>query len=186
MQSFPAIVLRTISRAIDDTGFFGGTLALPSFKADFKLSGKNATNQKANMVSLFQAGSFFGAGLQLPVTERFGRKWAVIVANLIFIASAFVQTFAAGSVVCRLSLVLVDLLSKLILFDHKGHLLLRSILGWFRRRFLVPGYSCLPRRVLSPFYPWSTRRILRYLHPGRNFGRILGELYLPTLIGRIK
>lgn len=84
-----------------DTGFFGGTLALPSFKRDFGLdvmSKTEAANTKANLVSLFQGGSFFGAGLQLPFTERYGRKWSVIFSNVIFLASAFAQTFAAGSV----------------------------------------------------------------------------------------
>lgn len=57
------------------------------------------TKQKADLVSLFQAGSFFGAGLQLPITERWGRKYSVMFANFLFIASAFAQTFALGSVV---------------------------------------------------------------------------------------
>ena len=72
----------------------GGTLALESFKREFG----NTSQTKANLVSLFQGGSFFGAGLQLPFTERFGRKYSVIFANVLFIASAFAQTFAAGSV----------------------------------------------------------------------------------------
>lgn len=80
-----------------DTGFFGGTLALDSFKRDFKMSERSSTTQ-ANLVSLFQGGSFFGAGLQLPLTEKFGRKWTIIFANVIFIASAFAQTFSNGSV----------------------------------------------------------------------------------------
>jgi hypothetical protein len=54
-------------------GFFGGTLALPSFQREFGLdlmSKTERSNARANMVSLFQAGSFFGAGLQLPLNER--------------------------------------------------------------------------------------------------------------------
>lgn len=50
------------------------------------------------MVSLFKAGSFFGTALQLPFTEAYGRKNSVAVAILIFVASAFPQIFAAGSV----------------------------------------------------------------------------------------
>ena len=56
-----------------DTGFFGGTLALPSFQREFGLNVLSKTarsNARANMVSLFQAGSFFGAGLQLPLNEK--------------------------------------------------------------------------------------------------------------------
>lgn len=81
-----------------DTGFFGGTIALASFKSAFGLNSSNSSNTSANLVSLFQAGSFFGAGLQLPMTTRFGRKWSIIISNLIFIVSAIVQTFANGSV----------------------------------------------------------------------------------------
>ncbi|ORY76871.1 and other transporter-domain-containing protein [Leucosporidium creatinivorum] len=81
-----------------DTGFFGGTIALQSFKTAFGLNSSNSSNTSANLVSLFQAGSFFGAGLQLPMTTRFGRKWSIIISNLIFIVSAIVQTFANGSV----------------------------------------------------------------------------------------
>ncbi|KAJ7263057.1 hypothetical protein C8J57DRAFT_1719247 [Mycena rebaudengoi] len=84
-----------------DTGFFGGSLALPSFQQDFGLvtQSKSARdNASANLVSLFQGGSFFGAGLQLPVTQKLGRKWAIIISNIIFIASAFIQVFANGSV----------------------------------------------------------------------------------------
>lgn len=61
------------------------------------MSERSSTTQ-ANLVSLFQGGSFFGAGMQLPLTEKFGRKWTIIFANVIFIASAFAQTFANGSV----------------------------------------------------------------------------------------
>lgn len=62
------------------------------------MSAKTRSNTRANLVSLFQGGSFFGAGMQLPFTEKYGRKWSVIFANILFIASAFAQTFAAGSV----------------------------------------------------------------------------------------
>jgi hypothetical protein len=55
------------------------------------------------MVSLFQGGSFFGAGAQYYMTERWGRKWSIIVSNIIFIASAFMQTFANGSVSVQLA-----------------------------------------------------------------------------------
>lgn len=81
-----------------DTGFFGGTIALQSFRTAFGITKENSSNASANLVSLFQAGSFFGAGLQLPMTTRFGRKWSIIISNLIFIVSAIVQTFANGSV----------------------------------------------------------------------------------------
>jgi hypothetical protein len=51
-----------------DTGFFGGTIALGSFRRDFGLEGKSSKEQdniSANLVSLFQGGSFFGAAYDL-------------------------------------------------------------------------------------------------------------------------
>ena len=83
-----------------DTGFFGGTIALNSFQRDFGILDKPSDERdaiSANLVSLFQGGSFFGAALQLPFTQRFGRKWSVIVSNIIFIVSGFMQVFADGS-----------------------------------------------------------------------------------------
>lgn len=82
----------------DDTGFFGGTLALPSFMRDFGITKAGKGQTSANLVSLFQGGSFFGAGASAFVVEPLGRKWTIFGANIIFIASAFAQTFAAGSV----------------------------------------------------------------------------------------
>ncbi|KAK4050195.1 hypothetical protein OIO90_005177 [Microbotryomycetes sp. JL221] len=79
-----------------DTGFFGGTIALDSFKTRFNTA--EDPNVSANLVSLFQAGSFFGAALQLPMTTRLGRWWSIVISNLLFIVSAFPQTFANGSV----------------------------------------------------------------------------------------
>ncbi|KAM0790229.1 hypothetical protein ACM66B_005541 [Microbotryomycetes sp. NB124-2] len=79
-----------------DTGFFGGTIALDSFKEKFGTA--DDPNVSANLVSLFQAGSFFGAMCQLPMTNRLGRWWSITISNILFIASAFPQTFANGSV----------------------------------------------------------------------------------------
>lgn len=72
----------------------GGTLALPSFQRDFG----DTTASKATMVSMFKLGSFVGTALQLPFTEKYGRKMSILLAIIIFIGSAFPQIFAAGSV----------------------------------------------------------------------------------------
>ena len=62
------------------------------------MSKSESDEMSANLVSLFQGGSFFGAALQLPFTQTFGRKWSIIVSNIIFIASGFMQVFANGSI----------------------------------------------------------------------------------------
>ena len=63
-----------------DTGFFGGTIALDSFKNKFGT--RNAPNASATLVSLFQGGPFVGAAAQLPMTMRWSRKWSIIVSNI--------------------------------------------------------------------------------------------------------
>jgi hypothetical protein len=134
------------------------------------------------MVSLFQAGSFFGAGLQLPFTEKYGRKWSVIFSNIIFIASAFAQTFANGSVVSpRLSVNLTVVARRQLIPSSTFSLSSARLQLWsfprrLRRRFLVPGHSRLPRRVLSSLHPRSSRRFLRHLYPSRYPRWILDQL----------
>jgi MFS family permease len=87
-----------------DTGFFGGTIALDSFQRDFGLTDKSDDEKdaiNANLVSLFQGGSFFGAALQLPITQKFGRKWSIIISNILFIASPLIESSdSTCSLVC--------------------------------------------------------------------------------------
>ena len=84
---------------------------LDSFKREFGLDGKPSHEQdaiSANLVSLFQGGSFFGAAFekhfhfgvhlysrtsrfQLPVSQSLGRKWTINLSNVLFIASALMQ-----------------------------------------------------------------------------------------------
>lgn len=72
-----------------DTSVIGGTMALDSFRRDFSLKGASDYEQdtlEGNIVSTFQAGTFFGALLTFPVAEIFGRKKAILAAILTFIA----------------------------------------------------------------------------------------------------
>lgn len=52
-----------------DSAFIGGTLALPSFTKEFKFASlpqKQVDLLKANIVSCYQAGAFFGAFFAYP------------------------------------------------------------------------------------------------------------------------
>ncbi|KAL7276701.1 hypothetical protein RUND412_000282 [Rhizina undulata] len=87
-----------------DTGFIGGTQALESFKRDFGLDGRSQHERdtlSGNIVSTFQAGTFFGALLTFPFVERFGRKKGMIMASIIFCIGASIMTASAG----RLSMI---------------------------------------------------------------------------------
>ncbi|CUM56120.1 uncharacterized protein AC631_01475 [Debaryomyces fabryi] len=75
-----------------DAGFIGGTVSLASFQEEFgmdKMSSSQATLIEANVVSVFQAGAFWGALMMYPVGEIFGRKIGLII-------SGFLLTFGAA------------------------------------------------------------------------------------------
>jgi sugar porter (SP) family MFS transporter len=112
------------------------------------------------MVSLFQAGSFFGAGLQLPFTEKYGRKWSVIFSNIIFIASAFAQTFANGSVVSpRLSVNLTVVARRQLIPSSTFSLSHQPVFnfGRFLGGFAVGFLSLVIPVYLAEFSPPSIR-----------------------------
>lgn len=51
-------------------------------------------NLSGNIVSVLQAGCFFGAMSSFYVSDKFGRKTALIIADIIFIIGSIVQTCA--------------------------------------------------------------------------------------------
>ncbi|XP_014550165.1 hypothetical protein COCVIDRAFT_43213 [Bipolaris victoriae FI3] len=84
-----------------DSAFIGGTMSLPSFKNRFHLSSTNQAELaalKANIVSTFQAGCFFGVILCYFVTERIGRRWPLMICGAIFNVGAVLQLVSAGKV----------------------------------------------------------------------------------------
>ncbi|KAJ7682327.1 quinate permease [Mycena polygramma] len=71
-----------------DSAFIGGTIALASFKTEFGITAANNAAISANVVSGYQAGAFFGALLSFPFCERYGRRFALIMAALFFTLGA--------------------------------------------------------------------------------------------------
>jgi MFS family permease len=49
----------------------------------------------ANIVSVYQAGSFFGAFAGYPIGYYLGRKWGLILAGLVFCVGAVMQCVAS-------------------------------------------------------------------------------------------
>ncbi|KAL1900966.1 hypothetical protein Sste5346_002027 [Sporothrix stenoceras] len=72
-----------------DTGIIGGVLTLPSFVEDFRTGGN--TNVSSNSTSLLQAGAFFACFFAWPFTARFGRRYTIMLASLIFCVGAAIQ-----------------------------------------------------------------------------------------------
>jgi MFS family permease len=84
-----------------DLAFIGTTITLEPFIEDFGLtkasqSGKDAFS--ANIVSLLQAGCFFGSLAVAPFSDRLGRKPALIIAGMLFCIGSLMQTVSFGHV----------------------------------------------------------------------------------------
>jgi MFS family permease len=74
-----------------------GVLTMDAFQHSFNLD-KNSpdfANLQGNIVSVLQAGCFFGALASFYVSNTFGRKRALISADIIFIIGSVVQTTCA-------------------------------------------------------------------------------------------
>lgn len=74
-----------------DSAFIGGTLELPAFKASFGLDGDSSTALSSNVVSMFQAGAFFGAIFGFLFAENFGRKPVILGSGVVFAIGSALQ-----------------------------------------------------------------------------------------------
>ena len=103
-----------------DTGIVGGILTLKSFQEDFGYTKARATNINPNAVSVLQAGidfffynviilfvivvnvklpsgAFFGCFGIWPTASRFGRRWSLVVASIVFEVGAILQVINSHS-----------------------------------------------------------------------------------------
>ncbi|PVH99114.1 quinate permease [Periconia macrospinosa] len=74
-----------------DSAFIGTTLALPSFVDEFGLQKMDPTKlalTKANIVSVYQAGAFFGSFGAYVSSYHYGRRTSLIIWILVFILGA--------------------------------------------------------------------------------------------------
>ncbi|RMZ86727.1 hypothetical protein DV736_g6042, partial [Chaetothyriales sp. CBS 134916] len=82
-----------------DSAFIGGTIALDSFKSEFRfgeLSISEVALLQANIVSCYQAGAFFGAFFAYPFGHFYGRKWGLALFSLVFAIGAGMMLGADG------------------------------------------------------------------------------------------
>ena len=76
-----------------DTGMIGGILTLPAFQTSFALNkhSKDFSDLQGNIVSVLQAGCFFGAAASFFVSDKLGRRTALFIADAIFILGSVLQ-----------------------------------------------------------------------------------------------
>ncbi|KAH8426028.1 sugar porter family MFS transporter [Aspergillus melleus] len=82
-----------------DSAFIGTTISLQSFKDEFDWESMSEASQNlvsANIVSLYQAGAFFGAFFAYPIGHFWGRRWGLMVSGLIFTLGAGLMLGANG------------------------------------------------------------------------------------------
>jgi SP family sugar:H+ symporter-like MFS transporter len=71
---------------------------MDAFQHSFHLNPHSSdfANLQGNIVSVLQAGCFFGALASFYVSDTFGRKRAIIIADVIFLVGSLVQTLVFG------------------------------------------------------------------------------------------
>ena len=82
-----------------DSAFIGTTLALPSFVDEFKfdeMTDSHLALVKANIVSVYQAGAFFGSFFAYGSAHFLGRKKSLWVFAIVFILGAGLMLGANG------------------------------------------------------------------------------------------
>ncbi|KAL1589144.1 hypothetical protein WHR41_02312 [Cladosporium halotolerans] len=82
-----------------DSAFIGTTLALPSFEEEFKfeeMSTGALSLVKGNIVSLYQAGAFFGSFFAYVAAYFLGRKYSLVLFSCVFIVGAGIMLGATG------------------------------------------------------------------------------------------
>ncbi|PCH39071.1 general substrate transporter [Wolfiporia cocos MD-104 SS10] len=87
-----------------DTGIGGGVVSETYFKEHFgmvnpdgSVNAQKSDAVSSNVVSVLQAGAFFGALGSAPISAAIGRKWTLLGFTLIFSVGAILQTIAGGS-----------------------------------------------------------------------------------------
>ncbi|RCK63597.1 Quinate permease [Candida viswanathii] len=78
-----------------DAGFIGGTVSLASFQLMLMTSAEK-TNIEANVVSVFQAGAFFGALFFYPIGEIWGRKLGLTLSAFLLVFGAVITGVGVG------------------------------------------------------------------------------------------
>ncbi|OAX41445.1 general substrate transporter [Rhizopogon vinicolor AM-OR11-026] len=123
-----------------DIGLIGGVIALPSFQEYFGLLSESASAQASfdgNIVSVLQAGGFFGALSSSYFSSRFGRKPVMLASAIIYLVGSIIQSTAGIGMSSNVGL-------KILYFSR-----FLGGVGVGLMAALVPSYvaECSPRAI---------------------------------------
>ncbi|KAJ7065416.1 general substrate transporter [Mycena amicta] len=93
-------IIATWAAVILTNNVIGTSISLASFKSEFGLTTKTSSEFNfisANIVSVYQAGCFFGAFLGYLIGYFVGRKYGLLISSIIFILGAGLQCGASSS-----------------------------------------------------------------------------------------
>lgn len=82
-----------------DAGFIGGTVSLASFREDFGMNSMPVAEQNlinANVISVFQAGAFWGCLFMYPLGELVGRKIGLSLSGFLLVFGAAISLAASS------------------------------------------------------------------------------------------
>ena len=89
------LYLQIVTYISSHSGIAGGVVSQAYFQHHFGLIGANGkANAKlvadvsSNVVSVLQAGAFFGALGSAPISSRIGRRWTLVIFALVFALGA--------------------------------------------------------------------------------------------------
>ncbi|KAI0515036.1 putative MFS quinate transporter [Xylaria bambusicola] len=80
-----------------DSGIVSGVLTLDSFRDDYRYGDAGATRASSLSVSLQQLGAFVACFLAWPLTDKLGRKKALMLSSAVFIIGVIIQTINTHS-----------------------------------------------------------------------------------------
>lgn len=75
----------------------GGVLTLSSFESDYRYNPDHATTTSSLSVGLQQLGAFVACFAAWPLTDRIGRKKALMLSSIVFCIGAIIQTINTHS-----------------------------------------------------------------------------------------
>lgn len=80
-----------------DSGVAGGILTYKPFEKDFGYTTKHESKVNSLTVGLEQLGSFLACFIIYPLTNKYGRKYAIIGSSAVFMIGALIQTINTRS-----------------------------------------------------------------------------------------